>query len=70
MGELGVSGETIERCLNHVEQNRLKRTYQRQRNEQAMANAWQLLGDRLEILVKNIENVVTMKVLRKKTATQ
>lgn len=70
MGELGVSGETIERCLNHVEQNRLKRTYQRQRNEQAMADAWQLLGDRLEILVNNIENVVTMKVPRKKSVAQ
>ena len=70
MGELGVSGETIERCLNHIEQNRLKRTYQRQRNEQAMADAWQLLGDRLEILVNNIENVVTMKVPRKKSVVQ
>ncbi len=70
MGELGVAGETIERCLNHVEQNRLKRTYQRQRNEQAMADAWQLLGDRLEILVNNIENVVTMKVPRKKSVAQ
>ena len=30
MGELGVIGEVIERCLNHVEQNELKRIYQRQ----------------------------------------
>ena len=52
MGELGVAGDVIERCLNHVEQNKLKRTYQRQRIEQAKADAWQLLGERLAVLVK------------------
>lgn len=69
MGELGVAGETIERCLNHIEQNRIKRTYQRQRNEQAMAEAWKLLGERVALLVSGDSNVVTMTKKRKsKTA--
>ena len=65
MGELGVSGETIERCLNHTEQNRIKRTYQRQRNERAMAEAWHLLGERLEVLTSGADNVVTIKKQRR-----
>lgn len=68
MGELGVAGETIERCLNHIEQNRIKRTYQRQRNEQAMAEAWRLLGERLALLTTATDNVVTMKRRRKSKA--
>ena len=65
MGELGVAGETIERCLNHIEQNRIKRTYQRQRNEQAMADAWKLLGERVALLTSSNSNVITMKKQRK-----
>ena len=61
MGELGVAGDVIERCLNHVEQNKIKRTYQRQRIEQAKADAWQLLGERLALLVTKQENVVAIK---------
>ncbi len=69
MGELGVDGDTIERCLNHTEQNRIKRTYQRQRNEQAMIEAWQLLGTRLAVLTADADNVVTMEsAAKKKTA--
>ena len=30
MGEPGVIETVIERCLNHVEQNRMKQIYQRQ----------------------------------------
>ncbi len=61
MGELGVAGDVIERCLNHIEQNKMKRTYQRQRIEQAKAEAWALLGERLELLTTKRKNVVTMK---------
>ena len=50
MGELGVMGEVIERCLNHVEQNKLKRTYQRQELKPQQREAWQLLGERLALL--------------------
>lgn len=69
MGELGVAGETIERCLNHIEQNRIKRIYQRQRNEQAMTEAWQLLGERLDLLVNGDSSVIAKKNSRnRKTA--
>ena len=61
MGELGVDGDVIERCLNHVEPNRIKRTYQRQRTEAAKTHAWALLGERLEMLCKaDTSNVVTL----------
>ncbi len=70
MGELGVDGDTIERCLNHIEQNRIKRTYQRQSNAQAMLEAWELLGTRLELLTNlSADNVVTIEsATREKTA--
>ena len=62
MGDLGVDGDVIERCLNHVEPNRIKRTYQRQRTDAAKAEAWRLLGDRLELLTQaNDANIVTLK---------
>lgn len=65
MGELGIDGDTIERCLNHTEQNRIKRTYQRQRNEQAMIEAWQELGIRLAVLTSGADNVVTLESAKK-----
>ena len=50
MGELGVTGDVIERCLNHVEQNKLKRIYQRHELKAEQREAWRLLGDRLDLL--------------------
>lgn len=47
---LGALPEVAERCLNHVEENRIKRTYQRHSYEPEMRDAWKLLGDRLEFL--------------------
>lgn len=60
MGELGVMGEVIERCLNHVEQNKLKRIYQRHELKAEQREAWRLLGDRLALLLSTDkqENVV------------
>ena len=50
MGVLGVRPDVIEKCLNHVEQNRLVRIYQRQTLFSEQAEAWRLLGERLELL--------------------
>ncbi|MCL2591579.1 MAG: hypothetical protein FWD67_12105 [Betaproteobacteria bacterium] len=47
MARLGVLPEVIERCLNHVETNRMKRIYQRHTYEQEMKIAWSLLGKHL-----------------------
>lgn len=57
MGSLGVLPDVIEKCLNHVEQNKMKRIYQRQELKQEQAAAWQLLGERLELLTDN-NNVI------------
>lgn len=59
MVALGVLPEVAERCLNHVEENKVKRIYQRHSYENEMRQAWTLLGDRLELLTSGAENVVT-----------
>lgn len=50
MGEAGVRPDVIERCLNHIEPNRLKRIYQRQTYREEMRKAWHSLGEQLQVL--------------------
>ena len=50
MTALGVLPEVAERCLNHIEENRLKRIYQRHNYRAEMTNAWEVLGKRLQEL--------------------
>lgn len=61
MAQLGVLPDVIERCLNHAEQNRMKRVYQRAGYEGQMREAWDLLGKRLALLKNKPNNVVTMR---------
>lgn len=61
MTKLGVIPEVAERCLNHTEENRVKRIYQRHSYEGEMREAWHLLGERLELLTRNDGNVVTLQ---------
>lgn len=59
MGDLGVRPDVIELCLNHVEVNRMKRTYQHQKLLVERSEAWRLLGERLELLTSdNSTNVL------------
>lgn len=58
MVALGVLPEVAERCLNHTEQNKMKRIYQRHSYENEMRHAWTLLGERLELLTSDAMNVV------------
>ncbi|WP_227815029.1 tyrosine-type recombinase/integrase [Nitrogeniibacter aestuarii] len=51
MGDLGVRPDVIERCLNHTEQNRLVRIYQRSTYTEEMRAAWQALGTHLRALM-------------------
>lgn len=51
MVKLGVLPEVAERCLNHTEQNKVKRIYQRHSYEVEMQEAWTILGKRLESLL-------------------
>lgn len=68
MVSLGVLPDIVERCLNHVEENRMKRTYQRHTYAAEMKEAWRLLGERLELLtVRAGEKVVTLSGRRAKS---
>lgn len=61
MGNLGVRPDVIEKCLNHIEQNKMKKTYQHQALIAEQQQAWKLLGERLEVLTsKNTENIISI----------
>ena len=51
MGDLGIAPDVIEKCLNHTEENKVKRIYQRQKLETEQAEAWQILGNHLDTLL-------------------
>lgn len=51
MVKLGVVPEVADRCMNHTEQNKMKRTYIRYDYAQEMREAWSLLGERLTLLI-------------------
>lgn len=62
MTALGVLPEVADRCLNHVEQNRIRRTYLRHSYDAERKDAWRLLGERLDLLTRHdAANVVTMQ---------
>lgn len=62
MGNLGVLPDVIEKCLNHTEQNKMKRVYQRQELKLEQADAWRRLGNRLDIVSRmDSDNVVIFK---------
>jgi integrase len=50
MAEQGVMGAIVERCLNHVEANKVKRIYNRHSPREQMKEAWALLGVELQRL--------------------
>ncbi|CCB91131.1 putative uncharacterized protein [Waddlia chondrophila 2032/99] len=52
MNSLGVLPEVAERCLNHTEENKMKRIYQRYGYEDEMREAWDKLGEHLEQLIR------------------
>jgi integrase len=62
MGNLKIAPDVIEKCLNHTDENKVKRIYQRHELKAEQAEAWRLLGDRLSLLVNmDASNVVPMK---------
>lgn len=65
MAELGVLPDVVERCLNHSEEKKVKRIYQRAQYEAPMREAWRRLGERLDLLKAKAEgcadNVATLK---------
>ena len=61
MAELGAMPDVIEKCLNHTEENKMKRIYQRAQYEGPMRDAWRLWGERLDLLSSKPQNVITLK---------
>ena len=59
MGDLGIAPDVIEKCLNHTEENKVKRIYQRQKLEAEQANAWRVLGVQLNILINTDNTNIT-----------
>lgn len=51
MIKLGVTPDVADRCMNHLEQNKVKRTYLRYDYAKEMGEAWQALGLYLEHVV-------------------
>ncbi len=64
MTALGVLPEVAEKCLNHTEESRVKRTYQRHSYEAEKRAAWDLLGERLDLLTCDDDNIVTLSRYR------
>jgi integrase len=64
MTKLGVLPDIADRCLNHLEQNRLRKVYQQYGYENEMAAAWDLLGNRLDVLQSNSNNVLIVNFAR------
>jgi integrase len=61
MTALGVLPEVAERCLNHTEENKVKRIYQRHSYEAEMRKAWRRLGAWLQLLTSSdTDNVVAL----------
>lgn len=60
MGNLRVQPDVIEKCLNHTEESKLKRTYQQQAMVEEQREAWRLLGDRLTLILNKVDNVFLM----------
>ena len=50
MGEIDIPSDVIDKCLNHSEPNKIKRTYQRQMMRPAMKQAWLTVGWKLETI--------------------
>lgn len=51
MAEIGVSGDVIDECLNHIIESRVRRIYVRDRRSADQAKAFDALGTRLETLL-------------------
>lgn len=54
MAELGALPDVIEKCLNHTEEKKMKRIYQRAAYEEQMRQAWIIWGQKLSELQKKL----------------
>jgi integrase len=68
MQSLDVSSDVIDRCLNHTEQNKVTRTYQRNEMIPQRTEAFRKLGMHLELLTRTDADNVVQLPSRKKQA--
>ena len=61
--EMGISPEAVERCLNHTEQSKIKRIYQRASYAAEKKRAWHMLGDKLARLEQEAQTGEAVKVI-------
>lgn len=61
MAELGALPDVVEKCLNHTEENKMKRIYQRAQYEGPMRDAWRIWGERLDLLQNKPANVMMLR---------
>ena len=67
MAGLGVSGDVIDECLNHVIESRVRRTYIRDRRPVEQGRAFDALGAKLDAIVSGtapVSNVVPLDIVR------
>jgi hypothetical protein len=57
MAELGVSGDVIDECLNHMIESRIRRVYIRDRRVAEQAKAFDLLGAALKVIAESAQGV-------------
>ncbi len=62
MTALGVLPEVADKCLNHTEESRVKRTYQLHSYDAEKREAWRSLGQRLELLTRDDYSVMAIPV--------
>jgi integrase len=67
-GSLDIASDVIERCLNHTEENKIKRTYQHAKLVRPMTEAWRLWGERLELLTSKANGSANNVEILKATA--
>lgn len=67
MVDLGVSPDVAHLCTYHLEQDRIKRTYNRARQAAAQKEAWRLLGERLDLLTRQDSDTVVVGHFRPAT---
>lgn len=65
MGEIGINSDVIERCMNHVEGNKLKRVYQKYEYKSEKRDAWQKIGDRIDLVLRGTNAIIAIGRFRK-----
>ncbi len=64
MSSLGISGDVIDECVNHIIDSKVRRTYIRNRRESEQAIAFDVLGARLDQLINKKPMPENVRLIR------